>query len=336
MAVTGATILGCAGPRLTAEERRFFQRAQPWGFILFGRNITAAGQIRALTAELRAAVGRRAPVFVDQEGGSVQRLRPPLARDWPDAAAQRGGARAVRLRHRLIAAELRAVGIDGNCAPVIDVRGPATHPFLARRCWADDPARVAELGRAAAEGLLAGGVLPVIKHLPGHGPVAADSHHDLPRTEATLAELEARDFVPVRALADLPLGMTAHVVYAALDPWAPGTLSPAVIAHLRRALGFDGLLMTDDIGMGALGGPMAARAAAAVAAGCDLVLHCSGDPAEMAAVAEAAGALAPPAARRAERALAARRAPATIDEAIDIAALAAELDRLIRETDADA
>jgi beta-N-acetylhexosaminidase len=251
--MTGATILGCAGLRLTPDEARLFARAQPWGFILFRRNIEEAEQTRTLVADLRAAVGREAPVFVDQEGGTVQRLRPPLSRDWPDARAHRGGARAAWLRHRLMAAELRAVGIDGDCAPVIDVAGPATHPFLARRCWSDDPAQVAELGRAAAEGLLAGGVLPVIKHLPGHGAGNADSHHYLPRISAALADLDNRDFVPVRALADLPLGMTAHVVYDALDPHLPGTLSPAVIAHLRDALGFDGLLMTDDIGMGALG-----------------------------------------------------------------------------------
>ncbi len=328
--MTGATILGCAGTRLTPDEARFFARAQPWGFILFRRNIETRGQTRALVADLRACLGRDAPVFVDQEGGSVQRLRPPLARDWPDARAHRGGARAARARHRLMAAELRAVGIDGNCAPVIDVAGPATHPFLARRCWSDDPARVTELGLAAAEGLLAGGVLPVIKHLPGHGAANADSHHDLPRVDLPLADLDHRDFAPVRALADLPLGMTAHVVYAALDPGAPGTVSPAVIAHLRGALGFDGLLMTDDICMNALGGPMGARAAAAIAAGCDLVLHCSGDLDEMAAVTEAAGRLTGDAARRAERALAARINPG----AIDIAALEAELEGLTGGTDA--
>lgn len=328
--MTGATILGCAGLRLTAAEARLFAQAQPWGFILFRRNIETAAQTAALVAELRATVGREAPVFVDQEGGTVQRLRPPLARDWPDARAHRGGGRAAWLRHRLIAAELRAVGIDGNCAPVIDVAGPATHPFLARRCWSEDPARVIELGRAAAEGLLAGGVLPVLKHLPGHGAANADSHHDLPRVDLPLEELSARDFAPVRTLSDLPLGMTAHVVYAALDPHAAGTVSAAVIGYLRDVLGFDGLLMTDDIVMGALGGPMATRTAAAIAAGCDLVLHCSGELAEMAAVAEAAGQLSGTAAGRAARALAARINP----QAIDIAALEAEFDTLTEGTDA--
>jgi len=325
----GATIFGCAEPVLRPQEARFFARAQPWGFILFRRNIESAAQLRALCADLRAAVGWDAPVFMDQEGGTVQRLRPPLARDWPDACAQRGGVRALWLRHRLMAAELRAVGVDGNCAPVIDLAGPETHPFLQRRIWSDDPQAVAELGRAAAEGLLAGGVLPVIKHLPGHGAGNADSHHDLPRVSLSLAALEARDFVPVRALADLPLGMSAHVILDALDPARPATVSAAVIGHLRSALGFDGLLMTDDICMNALGGTMAGRAARARGAGCDVVLHCSADLPEMEAVAEAAGTLAAASLRRAVAALAARVEPAEID----IAALEAELGRLSGEAD---
>jgi len=320
----GATIFGCSGAVLLPDEARFLAAAQPWGFILFRRNVESAAQLRALCADLRASVGREAPVFMDQEGGTVQRLRPPLARDWPDASAQRGGARAVWLRHRLMAADLRAVGVDGSCAPVIDVAGPDTHPFLQRRIWGTDPQRVAELGRAAAEGLLAGGVLPVIKHLPGHGAGNADSHHTLPRVSLPLAVLQARDFLPVRALADLPLGMSAHVVYDALDPVHPATVSPAVITHLREALGFGGLLMTDDIGMNALGGSMAERAVRARAAGCDVVLHCSGDLAEMAAVADGAGVLEGAAHARAGAALAARQTPA----AIDIAALEAEFDAL--------
>lgn len=322
--MSGAMILGCAGPRLTTDEARFFARARPWGFILFRRNVEDGAQLRALCADLRASVGWEAPVFVDQEGGTVQRLRPPLARDWPDANAQRGGLRAIWLRHRLMAAELRAMGIDGNCAPVVDVAGPLTHPFLQRRIWSDDPAQVVARARAAAEGLLAGGVLPVIKHLPGHGAANADSHHDLPRCPLPLAELEARDFAALRALADLPLGMSAHVVFEALDPHAPATCSPVVLAHLRDALGFDGLLMSDDIAMNALAGTMAERAAGARAAGCDIVLHCSGDLDEMAAVAGASGVLEGAALRRAEAALAARRAP----ESVDIAALEAEFETL--------
>lgn len=322
--MTGATIFGCAGPVLQPEEAAFFAGAAPWGFILFRRNVVSAPQIKALCAALRASVGRHAPIFVDQEGGTVQRLRPPLARDWPDANAQRGGLRAVWLRHRLMAAELYALGIDGNCAPVTDVAGPATHPFLARRIWSNAPAEVAQNARAAAEGLLAGGVLPVIKHLPGHGAANADSHHALPRVDLPLEALEARDFVPVRALADLPLGMSAHVLYTALDARNPGTVSPAVLGYLRQTLGFDGLLMTDDIVMNALGGPMQQRAERSRAAGCDLVLHCSGDLAEMTAIAQGAGLLEGTAALRAERALAARKPP--ID--VDIAALEAEFEAL--------
>ena len=322
--MTGATILGCAGPCLSLDEAAFFRAAQPWGFILFRRNVDSVAQVRALTGALRDAVGRDAPVFMDHEGGSVQRLRPPLARAWPDASAQPGGARAVFLRHRLMAQELRAAGVDGNCAPVIDVAGPDTHPFLSRRIWSSDPAQVAVLGRAAAEGLLAGGVLPVIKHLPGHGAANADSHHALPRCADPLERLMAHDFVPVRALADLPLGMTSHVVYDALDPQTAGTLSPVVIRFLRETLGFDGLLMTDDIEMNALGGAMADRAATAIAAGCDLVLHCSGDLTGMEAVVHAAGVLHGRGLARADAALAARRAP----DLIDIAALDAEFDRL--------
>lgn len=320
----GATILGCTGAVLLPDETRFFGEAQPWGFILFRRNVESAAQLRALCAGLRASVGRDAPVFMDQEGGSVQRLRPPLARDWPDANAQRGGVRAVWLRHRLMALELRAVGVDGSCAPVIDVAGPDTHPFLRRRIWGTDPQRVTELGRAAAGGLLAGGVLPVIKHLPGHGAGNADSHHNLPRVSLPLAALAARDFVPVKALADLPLGMSAHVVYDALDSVRPATVSPPVIAYLRDVLGFGGLLMSDDIGMNALGGTMTERAAQARAAGCDVVLHCSGDLSEMEDVAGAAGKLEGVAGARAMAALAARRTPA----AIDIASLEAEFDAL--------
>ncbi|KPQ04789.1 MAG: beta-N-acetylhexosaminidase NagZ [Rhodobacteraceae bacterium HLUCCA12] len=330
--MTAAVIPGCSGPVLHPMEARFFAEAQPWGFILFGRNVQDAAQLTRLCAELRATVGRAAPIFMDQEGGSVQRLRPPLARAWPDASAQRGGARAVWLRHRLMAAELRTLGVDGNCAPVIDVACPSTHPFLVRRIWSADPARVGELGRAAAEGLLAGGVLPVIKHLPGHGAGNADSHHALPRVSDPVSVLEARDFVPVRALADMPLGMSAHVVYEAIDPENPATVSPAVIAMLRKDLGFTGLLMSDDIAMNALGGRMAERAARARAAGCDVVLHCSGDLAEMAMVAEAAGPLEGAAQARATRALEARRAPA----AIDFAALEAEFEALSEEAEGQA
>jgi len=320
----GATILGLAGPDLTPDEAALFRAADPWGFILFRRNVVDQAQLRRLTGALRDCVGRDAPVFMDQEGGTVQRLRPPLALDWPDASAQAGGEAAVFLRHRLMAQELRACGVDGNCAPVIDVAGPLTHPFLQRRIWSADPARVTALARAAAQGLLAGGVLPVIKHLPGHGSANADSHHALPRVSLPLAELNARDFVPVRALADLPLGMTGHMVIEALDPDNPTTHSATVIAHLRGPLGFGGLLLTDDLGMNALGGSIGQRAAAAIAAGCDIALQCSGVLAEMEQAVTAAGHLSPAATRRAEAALTWRKPP----EPVDIAALRAEFETL--------
>ena len=322
--MTGAVIFGCQGLRLTPQEAAFFADAQPWGFILFKRNVQDTAQLRALTDSLRAVVGRDAPIFMDQEGGTVQRLRPPLARNWPDASSQPGGARAVWLRHRLMAAELRAVGVDGNCAPVIDVGGPATHPFLLRRIWSRDPVRVIELAQAAAQGLLDGGVLPVIKHLPGHGAANADSHVDLARCPAPLASLKAHDFLPVQAMAGQAAGMTSHVIYDALDPKTPATISPRVVSYLRTDLGFDGLLMTDDLNMEALGGSLAQRAERAVAAGCDVVLHCTGDLAEMQAVAGASGRLTGASVQRAQKAQNARGVP----QPIDIDALAAEFDAL--------
>ena len=321
--MTSATILGgIAGTTLTADERAFFRAADPWAFILFGRNVDSPDQLRRLTGDLREAVGRDAVVMVDQEGGRVQRLRAPHWTNWPaplDAAA--AGTRATWARYRLIGAELAAVGIDGDCAPSLDLLCEATHPFLRDRCFADDPQAVVDHGRACAEGLLAAGVLPVMKHLPGHGRATADTHLDLPRVTAPLEELEATDFAPFRALADLPMAMTAHIVFEALDPDQPATASPAVIAAIRQRIGFDGLLTTDDITMEALSGTHAERAAAAIAAGCDVVMHCNGDIAAMAPVVEAAGALTAAAATRAGRALQARRAP----DAADLAALRAEL-----------
>ena len=308
----GAYILGCAGPVLTEVEAAFFREADPWGFILFARNIGTPDQVHALTDALRGSVGRDAPILVDQEGGRVARLAPPRWRGWLpplDEADRAGPARAPRslfLRHRLIAQELRAVGIDVNCAPLGDVARDATHPFLRNRCLGTRAETVASLARAAADGLLAGGALPVIKHLPGHGRARADSHLALPRVTAPRADLEAVDFAPFRALSDLPMAMTAHVVFDALDPGHPATLSPACIAAIREVIGFGGLLMTDDISMGALAGPVGARAQAALAAGCDVVLHCNGDAGEMAEIVAACGRMAPAAADRAARAIAAR------------------------------
>ncbi len=317
----GATIFGgVAGLALTAAERDFFRAADPWGFILFARNIDSPDQVRRLTGELREAVGREALITVDQEGGRVQRLRPPLARDWPaPLAGAADGARAVWLRHRLMGAELRALGIDGDCAPCLDIAGPQTHPFLHDRCFGTDPETVARLGRAAAEGLLAAGVIPCIKHMPGHGRARADSHRELPEVGEAPDLLADWDFAPFRALADMPMGMTCHIRFSALDP-RPATASPRVIGLIREEIGFQGLLTTDDITMEALPGTHAERAGAAIAAGCDVVMHCNQGVACMETVAAAAGVLTPQAAARAGAALAARRVPEG-----DADALAAEL-----------
>lgn len=312
-----ACILGCAGPVLARPEAARLRALDPWGFILFLRNIETPAQVARLVADLRAAVGRDAPVLIDQEGGRVQRLTPPRWRAWPPPLDPVPGDRvaAFAARGRAIAAELAALGIDVNCAPVADIAGPRTHPFLRNRCAGTDAATVAACARAMAEGLLAGGVLPVVKHLPGHGRARADSHADLPRVTVAAEVLHATDFAPFRALADLPLAMTAHVVFDALDPDRPATLSPAAIAAIRDDIAFDGLLMTDDISMGALSGPVGARAAAAVAAGCDVVLHCNADAAEAEAVAEGAGTLSGRAAARAAAALARRGRACGVDNA---------------------
>ncbi|WP_108500413.1 glycoside hydrolase family 3 N-terminal domain-containing protein [Paracoccus indicus] len=316
-----ATILGgIAGTSLTPDEAGFFRDADPWGFILFGRNVDNPDQLRRLTGDLRDAVGRDAVITVDQEGGRVQRLRGPHWMDWPAPLDQaRAGVRAIWLRYHLIGQELRAVGIDSNCAPTLDVAQADTHPFLRNRCFGTDPARVAELGRAAADGMLAAGVLPVVKHMPGHGRAIADSHHDLPTVTAAEADLDSLDFAPFRDLADLPMGMTAHIRFTDLDD-APATASRRMIGLIRDHIGFDGLLMTDDITMNALSGTQAERAAQSIAAGCDIVLHCNGSIADMEPVVQAAGAMTPDALRRAEAALARRHAP----QDADIEALMAE------------
>ncbi|SDY54278.1 glycoside hydrolase family 3 N-terminal domain-containing protein [Citreimonas salinaria] len=323
-----AVILGCAGLRLTENERRFFAHANPFGFILFARNCETADQVRALTADLRDAVSRDAPIFIDQEGGRVQRLRPPLATDWrpplDDAiAAGDRASDALALRYAIIAAELRALGIDGNCVPALDVARAETHPFLRNRLLGSDADTVARLGRAVANAHLAGGVLPVIKHMPGHGRGTADSHLHLPRTDADMDALQS-DFATFAALSDLPLGMTAHMVFEALDERA-ATVSETMIGLIRDRIGFDGLLMTDDISMQALSGDVASRGRAALDAGCDAVLHCNGELDEMRALRDATGAMTDAAQARAEAALAARR-PAP---AVDIAALRATLETLL-------
>ena len=330
----GAVITGCAGQTLSADETRLFADTDPFGFVLFARNIDNPDQVRALTDAMRAAVGRAdAPVLIDQEGGRVARLRPPhwrhpppaarfgeMARRDPDAAAT-----ATELNSHLIAAELRALGITVDCVPVLDVPGPGMHAVIGDRAYAETADRVARLGRAACDGLLAGGVLPVIKHMPGHGRARADSHAELPVVDAPRAELEAVDFAPFRALADMPWGMTAHVVYGAIDPDRPATTSAAVIGDVIRGwMGFDGLLLSDDLCMAALSGTPAARTRAALDAGCDVALHCNGAFEDMVAVAEAAGAMTEAACARA------RRAPVSGDvSAFDVAAARSRLDEML-------
>ncbi|WP_234050493.1 MULTISPECIES: beta-N-acetylhexosaminidase [unclassified Xanthobacter] len=319
-----AFIAGCSGLRITAEERRFFAATAPWGFILFARNVESPDQVRTLVSELRDAVGWAAPVLIDQEGGRVQRLRPPHWHDDPPAEAfgnlyltdPASALVAARLNSRAIAADLAALGIDVDCLPVADLRHPDGHGIIGNRAYGTEPVAVAALARAAAEGLLEGGVLPVVKHIPGHGRAPADSHEKLPVVRASRAELEATDFAAFRALADIPLGMTAHVVYLDIDAEHPATTSQVVMRDIiRGSIGFAGALMSDDLSMGALAGTLESRSRAALAAGCDLLLHCNGKMEEMEQVAGAAPLLEGLAAERAARALALRQPAGQVDAA---------------------
>jgi beta-N-acetylhexosaminidase len=335
----GAAIFGCAGPVLMPHERDFFAAFQPLGFILFARNVETPDQVRRLTGDLRDAVGRAAPILVDQEGGRVQRLRAPYWSEWTPpldfvTAAGPHAARAMELRARLIARELLSVGIDANCAPVGDLITDTTHPFLRNRCYGADPATVAAICVAVAKGHLAEGVLPVAKHMPGHGRTTVDTHHDLPRVTATRDQLAAQDFVPFRAVNSLPMAMTGHLVFTAYDDQRPATQSPALIAVIRNEIGFGGLLLTDDLNMQALQGDLARRTALSLAAGCDIALHCKGDFAEMQIVANAAGVMTAATRTRATAALAARlraepHEPPEPPEPIDIADIKAELSALM-------
>ena len=325
----GAAILAPEGLALNRWETDFFRDFDPWGFILFARNVERPAQLLALCSELRDCVGRDAPILIDQEGGRVQRLGPPHWRahlpPLDMLARASDPERAFWLRNRMIAAELRAVGIDANCVPALDVAREETHPFLRNRLYGDRVDDVSRYGRICAEAHLAGGVLPVIKHIPGHGLGTADSHLSLPVVEAGREELEDVDFAPFAELADLPMGMTAHVLYTALDDARCATLSPEVISIIRFEIGFDGLLMSDDISMKALEGDVGDLSEAAIAAGCDVVLHCNGERGEMEAVALAVGEMNAPARMRGERALTRRGTPVPID----IAACEAEFDALL-------
>ncbi len=330
MGGVSACILGCEGPDLSRDERGFFGDRQPWGFILFARNCREPDQIRHLVASLRDSVGRDAPVLIDQEGGRVQRLWPPHWRRWMPpldqiARAGDGGPRTMYLRNRLIAEELRSVGIDVCCSPLADIAGPGTHPFLKNRCYGMDTETVIRIARAVSEGLTHGGVLPVLKHIPGHGRARVDSHSQPPIVTASAECLRARDFAPYRALGDLPIGMTGHIVFRAFDAERPATCSETMIGIVRDEIGFGGLLMTDDISMGALAGDLAHRCLHARAAGCDLVLHCNGDLGEMRTVVEASGELEGQGLGRAEAALASRPKP----RIIDIESVEAEIDGLL-------
>ena len=328
-------IYGCAATSLSAAEKDFFRVTRPWGFIIFARNISDSVQVKALVQQLRETVGdEKAPVLIDQEGGRVARLKPP---QWPARPpAARFGAlyetnpdaarEAVYLNARLIAHDLTSLGINVDCLPVLDVPVPGSHDVIGDRAFATDPATVITLGKAQIEGLMDGGVLPVMKHIPGHGRAGADSHLDLPRVSASAEELSASDFVTFRSLDTCPIAMTAHVVYESIDPQRPATTSPKVIRDvIRGEIGFDGLLMSDDLSMKALDGPLSVRAKQAQFAGCDLVLHCNGDMNEMKEVASEVKELKGQALKRSEHALAHLSVPGGFDPAAADARLAALL-----------
>jgi beta-N-acetylhexosaminidase len=330
-----AFITGLAGTTLMAAERDFIRAERPWGFILFRRNIDTPAQVAALTAEVRNVLGEPdAPFLVDQEGGKVQRFRPP---NWPlyPAGAAFGrlydaepalGLRAARLSARLIADDLAKVGVTVDCLPLADVPVPGADDVIGDRAYGEEPKKVAAIARAVTQGLEEGGILPILKHIPGHGRATADSHLRLPVVDAPKSELESIDFAAFKPLADLPMAMTAHVVFSAYDPAQPATTSATMIERVIRGLiGFQGLLMSDDVGMNALAGSIAERTKALLAAGCDMVLHCSGELPEMQQVARETPELSGTALQRAKAALASRRAPKTLDRV----AARAELDELI-------
>ena len=319
-----AFITGLAGLTITASERAFLREARPWGLIVFKRNISTPEQLSALTRDFRDTVGWEAPVLVDQEGGRVARLGPPHWPVYPPGARYSqiydrdptSGLAAARLAGHLIASDLQAVGIDTDCLPIADIPVDGHDPIIGDRAYGTEPAKVAAIAGAVAAGLLAGGVLPVLKHLPGHGRATADSHLKLPVVTTPRPELEKTDFAAFQPLRNLPLGMTAHVVFSAIDKAQPATTSVTIVSEVIRGfIGFMGLLMSDDVSMGALSGTIAERSHAALAAGCDVVLHCNGDLDEMMQVASAAPGLSGAAAQRADAALAQRSAGEDFDVA---------------------
>jgi beta-N-acetylhexosaminidase len=321
-----AFVSGCAAVSLSPAETTFFSKTNPWGLILFKRNCESPEQIKALTSQFRSAVGRKdAPVFVDQEGGRVQRLGPPSNywRQYPAAQSygklyERCAVMALRTTRnvgRLMADDLAEVGITASCLPVLDVPQPGSHDVIGNRAYSTRIEQVMTLARMHVMGLMEGGVLPVMKHIPGHGRSEVDSHHNLPIVKASRGDLELVDFPPFVALADCPMAMTAHVIYDALDSDNPATLSRRIIKDvIRKLIGFQGLLMTDDLSMKALVGTFTEKSKRALDAGCDMLLHCNGVMGEMEEVAAAAGPLSGKAMRRAKQALKARRKPLPYDK----------------------
>jgi len=332
---TRAFITGVSGLELSAFERDFMRSERPWGFILFKRNIDTPTQVSLLVRELRASINDlEAPVLIDQEGGRVQRLGPPHWPVYPPGAVfgalydidRALGLSAARLSARLIAADLTEAGITVDCLPLADVPVPGADAVIGNRAYGTEPLKVATIARAVTEGLEQGGILPVLKHIPGHGRAAADTHFRLPVVDTPRAELERTDFAAFQPLAGLPMAMTAHVVFSALDPAHPATTSATIIEQvIRGVIGFQGLLMSDDVSMNALAGSIAERTRAIVAAGCDMVLHCNGKLDEMREVAAETPELSGEALHRARMALASRKAPQPFDRP----AARAELDGLI-------
>lgn len=334
-----AFVSGCEGIALTAAEKQFFREMQPWGLILFGRNCRSPEQLKELTAEFRGIVGRKnAPVLIDQEGGRVQRMSPATGpwRKYPAPAlfgslfdeSPIHAMRAARHAGRLMAKDLFDAGITVNCIPVLDIPGPGSHAIISDRAYSAKPDALLALARAHVAGFAAGGVLPVVKHMPGHGRATVDSHHELPRVIAGRRELEAVDFFPFAAFADAPMAMTCHVVFTAIDKENPATLSRRIIRDvLRKQIGFAGLLITDDLSMKALGGSYAERVRRALRAGCDLVLHCNGHMDEMLEVAEAAPRLRGKSLARAKAALRQLQRPLPFDEKAALGDLEAVLAR---------
>ena len=330
-----AFICGLSGTDLSTDERAFLSDAQPWGVILFKRNTDNPAQVRRLCESVREALARDAPILIDQEGGRVQRIGPPYFRSYPAGPVYGriyeknplAGTEAAFLGAKLIALDLGSIGINVNCMPVLDMAVEGSSAAIKDRTLGSSVDTVATLGGAPLDGVLAGGLLPVVKHMPGHGRATVDSHGELPQVDATMAELEAQDFTPFRLLAKrAPLGMTAHVLFLDVDDRSPGTHSSAVIGNIiRERIGFDGALMTDDICMGALSGDIRSRAVKAIRAGCDLALHCNGDLIEMIEVASGMPELSGEALRRTEAALAARRA----SEDVDRKAIEARYDQLL-------